>query len=339
MQASWAQQVTDRFFDGRISPSKVQCNAIAQVVSGASTVSQVHSPGSMSYTVVCNGFSGPRQDLIVSFREPGAHLDEGMVRLAKEIHGDLVPESTYHGNVEGADPPLSIYSMPYLRGLCCLEILPFQIEMDPDEEEKHGVFIKHLARYFARCWSFPQSVDHQIQAEKQDGIRKRLARLAEELPSSILPDSMLPKLIEALPSLFGQDYPQVLTHGDFSVTNILVDENKLEIVGIVDWSLAAVMPFGMDLDVLLLTTGFMTTDGWHDYACKSMLQHTFWEEFWTVSGIEEEGRGRTRVLAETACTIGALLRLAFRRNADGSPSEQVLISESNMRRLKAWFSE
>ncbi|KAG8410760.1 hypothetical protein J3458_016857 [Metarhizium acridum] len=187
--------------------------------------------------------------------------------------------------------------------------------------------------------SFPQPVDHQIQAEKQDGIRKRLARLAEQLPSSILPDSMLPKLIEALPSLFGQDYPQVLTHGDFSVTNILVDENKLEIVGIVDWSLAAVMPFGMDLDVLLLTTGFLTTDGWHDYACKSMLQDTFWEEFWTVSGIEEEGRGRTRVLAETACTIGALLRLAFRRNADGSPSEQVLISESNMRRLKAWFSE
>jgi aminoglycoside phosphotransferase (APT) family kinase protein len=46
---------------------------------------------------------------------------------------------------------------------------------------------------------------------------------------------MLSKLMENLPSLFGQDYPQVLTHGDFSVTNILVDENEFEITGIVDW--------------------------------------------------------------------------------------------------------
>jgi aminoglycoside phosphotransferase (APT) family kinase protein len=96
-------------------------------------------------------------------------------------------------------------------------------------------------------------------------------RLAEESPSSILSNSMLSKLIENLPLLFNQDYPQVLTHGDFSVTNILVDENKFEITGIVDWSLAAVMPFGMDLDILFLPTGFMTQDGWHDYACKLLL--------------------------------------------------------------------
>lgn len=73
-------------------------------------------------------------------------LDEEMVKLAKEIHGDLVPKSTCHGNVEGADPPLSIYSMPYLRGSSCTEVLAFQVEMDPDEEAKHGVFVKHLAR-------------------------------------------------------------------------------------------------------------------------------------------------------------------------------------------------
>lgn len=73
-------------------------------------------------------------------------LDEEMVKLAKEIHGDLVPESTCHGNVEGADPPLSIYSMPYLRGSSCIEVLAFQVEMDPEEEAKHRVFVKHLAR-------------------------------------------------------------------------------------------------------------------------------------------------------------------------------------------------
>lgn len=151
---------------------------------------------------------------------------------------------------------------------------------------------------------------------------------------------MLPKLVESLPSLFCQDYPQVLTHGDFSETNILVDEDTFEIVGIVDWSLAAVMPFGMDLDTLLLTTGFMTPDGWHDYACKSMLEDNFWEEFWAASVIEgEERRGGLRSLAEAACRTAAILRLAFRRNDNGSPSEEVLVSETNMKRLMAWFGE
>ena len=107
-QSSWAQQVTARFFHGRKSPSQIQCDEIARSVSGASTVSPVDSPGSMSYTVVCGGRPGPQQDLVVSFREPGAKLDKEMVNLAKEIQGDLVPESTRHGNVEGADPPLSI---------------------------------------------------------------------------------------------------------------------------------------------------------------------------------------------------------------------------------------
>ncbi|KAM3452573.1 hypothetical protein MY3296_004462 [Beauveria thailandica] len=336
-QSSWAQEVVDRFFSGRKSPSRMQCDEIAHRVSGASTVCPVDSPGSMSYTVICNGCPGPQQNLVVSFREPEAIFDEEMVKLAKEIHGTLVPESTCHGNVEGADPPLLIHSMPYLRGSSCINVLAFQVEMDPDEQTKHEVFVKHLARYFARCWSSSRLVSHQSQADKQEGIRKRLARLAEESPS-ILPGSILSKLLETLPSLFSQDYPQALTHGDFSVTNILVDENKFEITGIVDWSMAAIMPFGMDLDILFLTTGFMTKDGWHDYACKLLLRETFWEEFWAVSGIEgEEHRGRTRVLSEAAGQIGAILRLAFRRNANGSPSEEVLVSESRMKQLRAWF--
>ncbi|KZZ99739.1 Protein kinase-like domain protein [Moelleriella libera RCEF 2490] len=338
-QSSWAEEVVDRFFSDRRSPSRTQCDEIARRVSGASTVCPVDSPGSMSYTVICNGCPGPQQNLIVSFREPEALFDEEMVKLAKEIHGALVPESTCHGNVEGADPPLSIHSMPYLRGSSCINVLAFQVEMDPDEQTKHEVFVKHLARYFARSWSNPRLVSHRSQADKQEGIRKRLARLAEESPS-ILPDSILSRLLETLPSLFSQDHPQALTHGDFSVTNILVDENNFEITGIVDWSLAAIMPFGMDLDILFLTTGFMTKDGWHDYACKRLLLETFWEEFWAVSGIEgEEYRGRTRVLTEAAGQIGAILRLAFRRNANGSPSDEVLVSESRMKQLRAWFGE
>ncbi|KAH7242545.1 hypothetical protein BKA59DRAFT_481003 [Fusarium tricinctum] len=66
------------------------------------------------------------------------------------------------------------------------------------------------------------------------------------------------------------------------------------------------MPFGMDLDILFLTTGLMTRDVWHDYGCKAVLLDTFWKDFWSVSGIEEEHRGRIQTLAEAAGQIGAI---------------------------------
>lgn len=145
-QASWAQEQTKRFFDSRSSPTQAQCDQIALSISGAAKVSPVDNPGSLSYTVVCNDCPGPRKDLVVSFREPGGLLDDGMVGLAKKIHGDLVPESTYHGSVEGSEPPLSIYSMPYLRGSALVEVQSVEVEMSSDDEAKHEMLFKHLAR-------------------------------------------------------------------------------------------------------------------------------------------------------------------------------------------------
>lgn len=145
-QASWAQQQTKRFFEDRSSPSQVQCDQIARSISGAAKVSPVNNPGSLSYTVVCNECPVPPRDLIISFREAGGLLDDQMVGLAKKIHGDLVPESVCHGDVEGADPPLSIYSMPYLRGSALVAVQSVEVEMSGEEEAKHEMLIRHLAR-------------------------------------------------------------------------------------------------------------------------------------------------------------------------------------------------
>lgn len=179
-----------------------------------------------------------------------------------------------------------------------------------------------------------------MQTEQRDRIRNQLTKVVEEVPTSTLSKSTLSSLIDSLTSLFNENYPQVLTHGDFSITNILVDEETFEITGIVDWSLAVIMPFGMDLDILFLTTGFMTLEGCNDYACKLRLLDIFWEEFWVVFSFEGEGHRETlRASAEAAGKIWAVLRMAFRRNADGSPSEEVLMSESNMKQLRAWLGE
>ena len=95
----------------------------------------------------------------------------------------------------------------------------------------------------------------------------------------------------------------------------------------------------MDMDILYFATGFMTLKGWHDYSCKQLLQDTFWDEFWVVTGIEgKERQGRIRSLGQAAGQIGGTLRLAFKRNGDGSPSGEILGSESRMKQLRAWLS-
>ena len=353
-QTSSAQQETSRFFRSRKSPSQLQCDEIAQLVTGSSSASPIDSPGSMSYTVSC---PGPKQNHIVSFREQGAVLYEEMAKLAKHIHAHLVPESTYHGKVKGAEPPIFIYSMSYVRGASCIKFMPSSVELDPEEKAKQANLVKHLARYtsyklrtiqrhlltysrcFADCWLQPLLVDRKTQVEQQEGIRQRLVRLAEESPS-VLSNTVLSKLIDALPSLFSQDYPQILTHGGLSIANILVDENTFAITGIVDWSQAAAMPFGLDFDILLLATGFMARDGWHDYACKQFLQDTFWEELWAFSDIKgEERRVRIKDLAEAAGKIGAILRLSFWHNTDGTPPVEDAVQEGRMEQLRAWLSE
>lgn len=169
-----------------------------------------------------------------------------------------------------------------------------------------------------------------------DGVRRRLVLVSS---SCILGASIVSELEHSLPILFRQGYPQVLTHGDLSTTNILVHEDTYEITGIVDWSLAALLPFGMELDCLFLKTGYMDRNGWHDYACCSQLREAFWLEFWSASGIEDSARRNVRSMAEQAAPIGATLRYAFRRNANGSPSEALASEEAlAWSYLRAWLA-
>ncbi|KID63586.1 Protein kinase-like domain protein, partial [Metarhizium brunneum ARSEF 3297] len=295
----------------------------------------------MSYNVVCTGRRAGKPDVVVSFREPEANLDKSMCQFAKAIHGYLVPRISHAGIVDGADPPLTIYTMPYLQGISCLDALTCQVEMGEVAEARHTCFIpcRHLARYFARCLSKPLHTTTEAQTETLDGIQRRLA-LVRSSSLSIFETPSWWELERSLPALFARHYPQVLTHGDLSRTNILVDEDTYEITGIVDWSLASILPFGMDLDCLFLTTGYMDRHGWHDYACRSRLHEAFWTEFWSASQVRDDVRQyKIRETAERVAKIGAILRYAFQRNADGSPSE-TLMSDGALTwsYLQAWLA-
>jgi len=148
------QQAVGRFFHGRKSPTQEQCDQIARSVSGAPNVYNVGTPGSMSYTVICKHDDIPTSEkpvVVVSFREPEAHIDQTLSELAQTIHGNhLVPQVSQRGVVDGSEPPLSIYAMSYLPGISCLDAGPCQVEMDEATEAKYVVFVRHLGRLVYR---------------------------------------------------------------------------------------------------------------------------------------------------------------------------------------------
>lgn len=83
----------------------------------------------------------------MSFREAESSLDHGVLKLARSIHGALVPEAVFHGKMPNSNPPLLVYTMPYLPGTPCLEAFSGQAELSLEEESRHIRFAVHLARY------------------------------------------------------------------------------------------------------------------------------------------------------------------------------------------------
>ena len=131
----------------------------------------------------------------------------------------------------------------------------------------------------------PQPTNSEQLDEHRSGVNRRLEKLRKISPP-IVSDKTINELECSLPVLFSHEYPQVLTHNDLSKTNILVNDETLKITGLIDWSLASVLPFGLELFSLSLMTGYMGIDGWHSYTCRDKLHNAFWKEFCFACAID-----------------------------------------------------
>ncbi|KAI1321700.1 hypothetical protein F5Y16DRAFT_405082 [Xylariaceae sp. FL0255] len=332
--ASWTEEVVNRFFSDNKTVSRAQCDerALSILGSGFKEIQPVDTPGSLSYTV--KGTTS----VIISFRKYGSKLDPDMVKLSRDIHGNLSPGACYHGTISKSDvyeSSLSIYTMPLLPGVAALNVFAFSPNMDDKVKAKHLHYIKDLAQYFARCWSNPQPVDLVLLKTEEQNIRDKLNSLKKSETHAYL-KSVVNEVDRNMHKLFDQDYPQVLTHGDLSLTNILLNDENLGISGIIDWSLAAILPFGLDLDTLRLTTGNMDLQGWYDYECRERLDIAFWCEFFGAIGVKDKLRQNDiKSIAEVGAKLGAILRYAFKRDERGSSSD--IIASQPSAYLQAWF--
>ncbi|KAF2143237.1 uncharacterized protein K452DRAFT_286061 [Aplosporella prunicola CBS 121167] len=219
-------------------------------------------------TTPCDGHPHPR---IVQFRVAGSKLSLRMLRAARIVHGFKVPYTTFEGEL-GRVPtelPLLVYAMDWIGGATPLQRFSQQRRLSETEAGRLETFAQELGAYFARAWLQPaetlgiKEADEEALAHRRDAVA-RVLRVGMEagspLPARV--KALIPGLLAALGTLFSRNGPlrQVLTHGDLNASNLIIDPESFHVNGVVDWASAGVWPFGCELYVLQLLTGFWDDD-------------------------------------------------------------------------------
>jgi hypothetical protein len=113
-------------------------------------------------------------------------------------------------------------------------------------------------------------------------ITDRLGELRRTLPDQFLP--LVDRVLKNLHKLTAPSYPFVLTHGDFSEFNLLLDEMSGAISGVVDWCETCILPFGFTLHGVEYGLGAMYYDNhdgykWTYHENASHVREHFWATF------------------------------------------------------------
>ncbi|KAI0477188.1 hypothetical protein GGR56DRAFT_636203 [Xylariaceae sp. FL0804] len=321
----WMNEGIEYFFKWRPAPTQQELEKHAKDLLGASEIRPVKMQGSLSYTVIATVTT----ETIVSFRVPEQKLGGDIDKLARKIHGNVVPEATYHGDVgsteEASTGLLTVCTMPYLPGKSYLEVMSPWPDLDESQLKKQLNFNRHLARYFARAWLNPQPVSASKLQEQQDFVLKKLALLEQHS----MFDYMKPLLArlrgkDGVAKLYSSTHPQVLNHKDLNPQNLLMDPEDFSITGLIDWSRARIAPFGIDFYAVRRLNGNVNERGWTDYKARKALEAAFWDEFFATTLVKNSTEQKAiQATAEMAAKLSLILDYAFFTTLGGDPIDEV----------------
>ncbi|KAI0478401.1 hypothetical protein GGR56DRAFT_320638 [Xylariaceae sp. FL0804] len=327
------EKLIQSFFRGTKSVSQLQCNEVARNIFGRDGVTEpIGAQGSLSYTLLCTR----KTECILSFRRQGSTIDSGVIHAAKSIHGDLVPDAHYCGQVGDGSEVLTLYKMPRLPGERLMEVYPKVAEFTEDQQVKSATLYRELARYFARTWLKPQPLSAEALKEDEATVRRKISILRDSGDYPYL-DNILSKIERVLPDVYAPGWPTVLNHGDFSEGNMLVDPETYAITGIIDWARSSVRPFGMDLSTLFANFAVFSFDGDNVTAYEVAPRHEelFWAEFWDVTGIPDAERSKIRRTAELVAKLDVICTFAFNMTLGGVFTDQPLVINEPI--MRGWF--
>ncbi|KAF2849239.1 hypothetical protein T440DRAFT_399911 [Plenodomus tracheiphilus IPT5] len=214
-----------------------------------------------------------KKEFVVQLRPARYSLDLEIARAACATYPLLAPKIRYLD----LDLPgeLCAYEIQRLNGTPFSRLQPHRRTLDSGTCQKLERLVTSFAEVIAQSWPASSKdattsrhiradspMDHspdmlsQCPGKVGSSITDRLRKLAAELPDAQLRDraQSISRAVRGM-----TDYPVVLNHGDLIPSNILVDEKTWEIIGLVDWAEAEVLPFGTCLYGLEHLLGYMET--------------------------------------------------------------------------------
>ncbi len=207
--------------------------------------------------------------------------------LARKAHPRVVADCIYRGVLGHERDGLAVYSMSRLPGT--------QLVVARDAVQvtlfRHYTFVCSLARFFAESLQ-TTTTDKVMLEDVADECAMLIDSLEGRMPPEFQGHASYLRRLESERNFVQKvrygEFPVVLTHGDLSPENILVDPASGAITGVVGWGSARYLPFGFALyamrDAIIRTGHHKSIGGWWEQegrnrAYRKILEQEFWRFF------------------------------------------------------------
>ncbi|KAF5849499.1 hypothetical protein GGP41_006406 [Bipolaris sorokiniana] len=246
-----------------------------------------------------------RSELIVQLRPTPHALDLDIIHVATKTYPSLAPTAALL-DVE-LPGGLKAYEMDRVSGTSLSRLMPRARTLNTKEQARLETLVLSFAKFIAQGWQCaseartlptlrttradspmkdtPDMIS-QCHGKVGSSIIYRLRKLAAELPDASL-RKRAGRTLSAIQKT--TDYPIILNHGDLIPSNILIDESRWEMTGLVDWAEAEFLPFGTCLYGLEHLLGYYEQDSlstisaWIYFERAAQLREAFWEHLFAAA--------------------------------------------------------
>ena len=269
--------------------TKEECDAYACRRFPSSAIRPTSSQGYCSYSLAMS------DSHILQFRPDIFKLDMDICRDAKEVFGQLAPETRYLGAMKGISETLtgcpSVWLHVYLQDrVPGVNLASYRQTLPAEHSSKHRRrLVEDMAHVFAAGYH-QRRPSHRIRSKGTEaGVKRKIGDslgwrldMLQSLPGKRLASHVadVRRNVEAIEQL-----PWCLTHGDLVPSNVLVDAETGRLTGLVDWAEGEWLPLGIGLYGLEELLGHETAapgHGFEYFGNHEELRQVFWSRLLTL---------------------------------------------------------
>lgn len=254
----------DNFFlrSGLTLQDQIDCISFVEKLFPGKPIAPSSCQGYCSMTLFVGG------DTVIQFRPATYKLDLKVTTATREVYGSFAPVTRYISTIPTSG--LLVYSMQRVNGVSFGD---FREGLGKDASHFREALCRDFATFLSKGFNCNKVADIPL-GIVGSSITLRLESLSKDLPVRFQSTAL--GILGQLPRI--KALPWVLTHGDITPSNIIVNPATGRLAGFVDWAEAEHLPFGVCLYGLEELLGEMTPTGFRYHRDASDLRDVFWAE-------------------------------------------------------------